>query len=311
MTHCLRIGVVAQGQEGITWDQWMTLADATEAAGLDCLLSSDHYRPLIGERGGARDTWTILGALAARTSSLVLGTLVSPVTFRHPSLLARIAVTVDEIAGGGRVMVGLGAGWHEGEHREHGFPFPPLSVRLEQLSEQAEILTRSWSGERFDLHGRHYRLEGCQPCPAPAVRPRLIIGGIAQRGTITPAVAFADEYNTHFADVETCRKRARAVAVACAAAGRPPLPFSLMMNCVTAPTESEVEQRLRRWSEIVGRPPDPGRSIVGTIDQVGERLREYARAGVDRILLQDLSHHPEMVTDWGELARQISVERTA
>ena len=307
MTRQLRLGVVAQGQEGISWERWVALADAVERAGLDCLLSSDHYRWLIGARGGARDSWTVLGALAARTRTLKLGTLVSPVTFRHPSLLARIAVTVDEIAGGGRVEVGLGAGWHEQEHREHGFPFPPLSVRLEQLAEQAEILTRSWNGEHFDFPGRHYRLEGCEARPAPAVRPRLIVGGVAHRGTIVPAVAFADEYNTHFADLETCRKRARAVAEACAAAGRAPLPFSLMMNCITATAEPEVARRLRRWSEVVGRPPAPERTILGTIDQVVERLHEYAAAGVDRILLQDLSHHPEMVADWGELARRLSI----
>jgi alkanesulfonate monooxygenase SsuD/methylene tetrahydromethanopterin reductase-like flavin-dependent oxidoreductase (luciferase family) len=301
----MRVGLVVQGQEGVTWERWTALADLAEASGLDSLFSSDHYRWLIGNRDGALDTWTVLAGLAARTSTLKLGTLVSPVTFRHPSLLARIVVTTDEIAGGGRIELGLGAGWHEPEHREHGFPFPPLSERLEQLAEQAEIITRAWAGGRFDFDGAHYRLEGSEPRPVPAQRPRLILGGIARSGTIAPAVAFADEYNTHFSSVAECRARYGRVAAACEAAGREPLPFSLMMNCVTASTAAELERRQERWLEVVGRPVDPERTIVGTTEQVVERLLEYAAIGVDRILLQDLSLNLDLIAEYGELARRL------
>ena len=299
------VGLVVQGQEGVTWEQWLAIADAAEGGGLESLFSSDHYRMLIGNPGGARDTWTVLAALAARTPAIRLGSLVSPVTFRHPSVLARIAVTVDEIAGGGRVDVGLGAGWVEAEHREYGFPFPPLGERLEQLREQAEIVRRTWSGEPFDFSGRHYRLEGCVPRPAPERSPRLLIGGVAKRGTIAPAVAFADEYNTHFCSVEECRDRYSAVAGACETAGRPPLAFSLMMNCLTASSERELDLRRARWADVVGRPPDEQRTIVGTIDAVAERLRAYGDAGVDRILLQDLSLNLDLIADYGELARKL------
>jgi alkanesulfonate monooxygenase SsuD/methylene tetrahydromethanopterin reductase-like flavin-dependent oxidoreductase (luciferase family) len=260
---------------------------------------------LIGNPGGARDTWTVLAGLAARTKTVKLGSLVSPVTFRHPSVLARMAVTVDEIAGGGRVEVGLGAGWVEAEHREYGFPFPPLGERLEQLREQAEIVRRTWTGEPFDFSGRHYRLEGCRPRPVPEPPPRLILGGVAKRGTIDPAVELADEYNTHFCSVEECRERYAAVAAACEAAGRAPLPFSLMMNCLTASREDELERRRARWTDTVGRPPDESRTIVGTFDAVLERLRAYETAGVDRILLQDLSLNLELIADYGELARRL------
>jgi len=299
----MRVGLVVQGQEGVTWAQWVALADGAEAAGLESLFSSDHYRWLIGNKEGARDAWTVMAALAARTKRIRLGALVSPVTFRHPSLLARIVVTTAEIAGGDRVELGLGAGWHADEHRQHGFPFPPLPIRLEQLAEQAEIITRSWTGEAFDFTGRHYRLEAAQPRPLPAARPNLLIGGAARRGTIAPAVAFADEYNTPFVDIEECRARRRAVDEACEAAGRDPLVFSLMMNCVAAASEPELDRRLRRWLEIVGRPADPQRTIIGTTEQVVEQLASYAAAGVDRILLQDLSVNLEMLPDYGELAR--------
>jgi alkanesulfonate monooxygenase SsuD/methylene tetrahydromethanopterin reductase-like flavin-dependent oxidoreductase (luciferase family) len=301
----MRVGLVVQGQEGVAWEQWTALADLAERVGLESLFSSDHYRWLIGNRNGALDTWTVLAGLASRTRTLKLGSLVSPVTFRHPSLLARIVVTADEIAGGGRVELGLGAGWHEPEHDEHGFPFPPLAERLEHLAEQAEVISRSWSGERFDFRGDHYRLAGCEPRPVPAQRPRLILGGIARSGTIAPAVAFADEYNTHFASLDECRARFGRVAAACEAAGRAPLPFSLMMNCVTAATDAELERRRQRWHDVVGRPVDPERTIVGTTEQVVERLREYAQAGVARILLQDLSLNLDMIAEYGELARRL------
>lgn len=300
----MRVGVVVQGQEGVRWEEWLAIAEAAEEAGLESLFSSDHYRRLIGARDGALDTWTVLAGLAARTRTLKLGSLVSPVTFRHPSLLARIAVTVDEIAGSGRVEVGLGAGWHEQEHRQHGFPFPALGERLERLAEQAEIVTRAWSGEPFDFAGSYYRLEAAEPRPpAPRPRPRLIVGGTAKRGTVVPAVAFADEYNTHFVDVAGCRVRREAVDAACDAAGRERLPFSLMMNCLVAQSTAELDRRRRRWLEVVGREADPARTIIGTTGEVVERLHEYAAAGVDRILLQDLSLNVEMIADWGDLAR--------
>ena len=293
-------------RRGVGWGEWLALARAAEEAGLDSIFGSDHYRRLIAHRDGALDIWTVLAGLAAATSRLKLGSLVSPVTFRHPSVLARIVVTVGQISGG-RAELGLGAGWHEVEHREHGFPFPPLPARLEQLNEQAEILRRSWSGKPFDFDGDHYRLVDCRASPPAVPRPNLIVGGLAKPGTIAPAVAFADEYNTHFVDVEGCRSRRRAVDAACEAAGREPLAFSLMMGCIVAPTEDEVERRVERLTSFVGRPPDPTRVLVGTIDAVAETLGAYADAGVDRVFLQDNSRNLEVIGDYGALARMLEV----
>ncbi len=299
------MGLVVQGQEGVDWDEWLALARAAEESGLDCIFGSDHYRRLIAHRDGALDIWTVLAGIAAVTSRLRLGSLVSPVTFRHPSVLARIVVTVGEISGG-RAELGLGAGWHEGEHREHGFPFPPLSVRLEQLYEQAEIVGRSWKGEPFDFEGSHYRLENCGATPVAVPRPNLIVGGTAKPGTIAPAVAFADEYNTHFVDVEGCRARRQAVDAACEAVGREPLAFSLMMGCIVAPTEVQLKRRVERLTSFIGRPPDPARVIMGTTEAVVERLSAYADAGVDRVFLQDNSRNLDLIGDYGVLARMLA-----
>src|SRR3954447_10690086 len=146
-----------EGQTGVTWEDWVALAEACERLGFETLFRSDHYGPLGSPAtGGALDAWSTVCGLAAVTRTVRLGTLVSPVTFRHPSLLAKSAVTADHISGG-RVELGMGAGWMEEEHRAYGFPFPDLRTRIELLAEQIEIVHRQWTEERFDFAGRHYR----------------------------------------------------------------------------------------------------------------------------------------------------------
>src|SRR4051794_13800348 len=142
---------MVEGQEDVTWEQWLALADVCEEQRIETLFRSDHYLGIVsGERAGSLDAWTLLSALAARTTRLRLGTLVSPVTFRHPSLLARAAVTVDHVSAG-RVEVGIGGGWMEAEHRAFGFPFPETSVRMELLAEQLEIVHPQRTEDRVDF----------------------------------------------------------------------------------------------------------------------------------------------------------------
>ena len=167
----MRVCLMVEGQEGVTWDQWLALARACEDAGLDALFRSDHYvsvqhRP---ERGSL-DAWATLAALASVTTGLRFGTLVSPATFRHPSVLAKMVTTVDHVSGG-RVELGIGAGWHEPEHAAYGFPFPPAAERLEALEEQIEIVHRSWSDGPFSFAGRHYTVEQLDAAPNPSRGP--------------------------------------------------------------------------------------------------------------------------------------------
>src|SRR5262249_27937291 len=145
----MRVALMIEGQEGVTWEQWVALARAAEDAGLDALFRSDHYSAIIAPVAGALDAWTTLAGLATVTSRIRLGTLVSPATFRHPSVLARMATTVDHISGG-RVEVGMGSGWYEREHLAQGFPFLDGKQRFDLFAEQVEVVVRSWSGERFD-----------------------------------------------------------------------------------------------------------------------------------------------------------------
>src|ERR687891_2843199 len=156
----MRICAMIEGQEDVTWEDWVALAEACEGSGIETLFRSDHYLSVVGRRErGSLDAWGTICALAAATSTLRLGTLVSPVTFRHPSVLAKSAVTADHISGGGRVELGIGAGWLEDEHARYGFPFPATGQRIELLEEQIEIVRRQWSETGLEFRGRHYALE--------------------------------------------------------------------------------------------------------------------------------------------------------
>src|ERR1700741_5062797 len=280
-----------EGQEGVTWQNWCDLADACEEHGVDTLFRSDHYISQGNETGNvAHDAWTTLAGLAARTTTLRFGTLVSPATFRLPGLLANAAATVDHISGG-RIELGLGAGWMEREHRAYGFPFPETRVRVEMLAEQVEIVHRLWTEERVDFRGRHYTLEDAPAQPKPVQRPRppLLVGGRGGRGTVEPALRFADEYNTPFVSPEEAaaiREKTR------------PLRFGVMTGFLVGQTHEEMRERAQELYSRRAREQAfddwlaayAERSVVGSVDEVAERLRAYERAGCDRIMLQHLLH---------------------
>ena len=186
----MKLALMIEGQEGVTWEQWCALADACERHGVDTLFRSDHYISQSAEAANvAHDAWTTLAGLAARTRTLRFGTLVSPATFRLPGLLANAAATVDHISGG-RIELGLGAGWMEREHRAYGFPFPDTTTRVAMFAEQLEIVHRLWTEDRVSFHGVHYTLEDApaQPKPLQQPHPPLIVGGSGSRGTAVPAV---------------------------------------------------------------------------------------------------------------------------
>jgi len=298
----MRLCLMIEGQENVTWEQWLALADACEQHGLEGLFRSDHYLSVFGQLGrGSLDAWATLAGLAARTRRIRLGTLVSPATFRHPSLLAKTAATVDHISGG-RVELGLGAGWYEAEHRAFGFEMPPSGTRLDLLAEQLEIVTRSWESGSFSFSGAHYRLEDVNPLPKPLQRPRptLLVGGAGGPRSAELAARFADEYNTTAATIDDCKQRHGKLASAWQQAGRDPdsLRFSLMTATVVGRDRSELRDRLARVLERTGsgeRPEDllanpPERWIVGTVDEVVERLHALEAAGVNRVMLQHLAH---------------------
>jgi alkanesulfonate monooxygenase SsuD/methylene tetrahydromethanopterin reductase-like flavin-dependent oxidoreductase (luciferase family) len=277
-----------EGQEGVTWEQWVALARACEDAGFEGLFRSDHYAGLRAP-GGSLDAWATLSALAVITDRIQLGSLVSPATFRHPSVLARMVSTVSHVSGG-RVELGFGAGWYEADHVEHGIAFPPVGERLALVAEQLEIIRLSWQAEPFEFTGRHYQLRGAHPEPKPLGKVNVIVGGSARPGTVASAVRFADEYNTAFVPPREAGARRAAVDEACARAGRAPLTFSLMTGCAVGEDRAALARRLKRLEGLAGYHglPDPDTVIQGTVSEALERLGEYADAGVERVMLQHL-----------------------
>lgn len=295
MDLCLMI----EGQEGVSWPQWLALAQACEEHGIPALFRSDHYMNLDGRhpQRQSMDAWGTLCALAAETSILRLGTLVSPATFRHPSNLAKLVATADEISGG-RVSLGLGAGWHEREHAAYGFEFPSVKTRMEVLEEQLEIVLGSWTQSPFSFSGRHFRLQelDAQPKPVQKPHPPLIMGGNAGPRSAALAARFADEYNTPFPSTEELNTRHGRIAAACEQAGREPIPFSVMVGYLVGSDAAELKRRAARLAERIGAEADalisdpPSGWIVGTIEQATEQLQALKAAGVSRVMCQHLLH---------------------
>src|SRR4051794_28292401 len=214
----MEVCVAIEGQEGVSWDEWVALADACERDGVPALYCSDHYLSTAGmEERGALDAWGTLCALAAVTSTLRLGSLVSPASFRHPSVLAKLAITADHVSGG-RVDLGMGAGWHEAEHRALGLAFPDLRTRMEIFEEQVEVVSGLLGSARLTYCGRHYAYAGVEPQPKPVHgRIPLILGGSAGPRAATTAARWADEYNTATVDPAECGRRRRRLDAACEA----------------------------------------------------------------------------------------------
>src|SRR3954453_19565955 len=239
---CLMI----EGQEGVSWEDWLALAKACEAHGVPGLFRSDHYLNLGGQLDrGSLDAWATLSALSAVTSSLRLGTLVSPATFRHPSELAKVVATADWVSGG-RVELGLGAGWHEPEHRAYGFEFPAVGERMNRLAEQLEIVHRSWTEERpFSFSGRHYSLSelDAQPRPVQSPHPPLLVGGSGGPRSVALAARWADEYNTPFATLDDLRALRERLEGGCAAVDREPIRLSLMTGLLCGLDEDELREK--------------------------------------------------------------------
>lgn len=309
----MRISLMIEGQEDVTWSQWVALAQAAEEAGLEGLFRSDHYGSVQGRtERGSLDAWTTLAAIGALTRRLRLGTMVSPTSFRHPSVLARSVVTVDHVTAG-RVELGMGAGWNQAEHERFGFPFHDLATRFEVLEEQVAIVARQLAGEHFDHDGRHYTLRGCEARPRAVQQPSvpLIIGGLAGPRSAALAARFADEYNTVFPTIEEARIRRERIDRAAEAVGRPPLRFSVMTGCLLGADQAEVEDRAARLKERSRAPGElgawldglRGAWVIGTVEQAATRLAALAAAGVDRVMLQHQLHDDlDMVGLLGQLA---------
>jgi F420-dependent oxidoreductase-like protein len=295
---CLMI----EGQEDVTWEDWRGLAAACEEHGVGTLFRSDHYLSVEDRRErGSLDAWGTISGLAAITDTLRLGTLVSPATFRHPAVLAKAVATADHISGG-RVEVGIGAGWWDREHEAYGFPLPEMGKRLDALEEQMDLIRRHWAPGPFSFEGSHYRAKELDALPKPVQQPRppLILGGRGGDRSLHLAARFADEYNTAFATTEEMAEMRARLDRACEDEGRDPatLPLSLMTGWLVGADEAELKDRARRLAQWRQEADDadeflagiPDSWITGTVAEAVGRLRQLKEAGVKRVMAQHLLH---------------------
>ena len=308
----MRLRIFTEPQQGAHYSDLAELARLSEELGFDAFFRSDHYMAFDGDGlPGPTDAWLTLAALARDTSTIRLGTLVTPVTFRYPGPLAISVAQVDEMSGG-RVELGLGTGWHDGEHAAYGIPFPPTGVRFAHLEEQLAIITGLWStpvGERFNYTGSHYTITDSPGLPKPVQDPvPLIIGGWGEKRTPRLAAKYATEFNLPFAPVELFGEAVKRVHAACEAAGRDPasLRTTVAQTVCCGTNEAELAQR----AAAIGQQPANLRAnnLGGLPGEIVERIQAYAAAGADTVYLQvlDIADHDHVRLIASEIAPHVA-----
>ncbi|MGN8553943.1 UNVERIFIED_CONTAM: LLM class F420-dependent oxidoreductase [Microbacterium sp. SLM126] len=286
MEYC----VFTEPQQGASYDDQLTFAQAAEHVGFDGFFRSDHYlRMGAGDPlPGPTDAWTTLAGLARETSRIRLGTLVSSVTYRQPGVLAIQVAQVDAMSGG-RVELGLGTGWFEREHRAYGIPFP--AKRFDLLEEQLAIVTGLWgtpADETFGYEGAHYQLTDAPPLPRPVQsRVPLIVGGGGPRRTPELAARFATEFNIGFRPEREIAEKFAGVRAACERIGRDPatLKLSVALTTLAGANQADLERRAARLGDTVDEMRD-GVNIVGGRDEIVDKVERLAELGAGRIYLQ-------------------------
>jgi F420-dependent oxidoreductase-like protein len=291
----LTLRVFTEPQQGASYDDLLAVAREAERLDFDAFFRSDHFLSMGPGSGepGPTESWVTLAGLARDTERIRLGTMVTAATFRLPGPLAVAVATVDAMSGG-RVELGLGAGWFEDEHRAYGVPFPSTRERFDRLEEQLAIVTGLWTtpvGERFDFQGRHYQLSDSPALPKPVQRPRppVIVGGLGKRRTPALAARYADEFNVAFAPLGDFRTLVAAVTDACERTGRDP--SSMTWSTAQVLCCGEDEEAYRRRAAAIGREPDQLRAtaLAGTVAEVTDKLGTFADGGAQRIYLQVLN----------------------
>jgi alkanesulfonate monooxygenase SsuD/methylene tetrahydromethanopterin reductase-like flavin-dependent oxidoreductase (luciferase family) len=293
----MRVGIMIEGQEGLTWERWLRLMEAAEDMGYESLCRSDHLTGLFGEsKRPSLETWTSLTVVAMRTRRIRFGPMVSPVTFYQPALLAKMAVALDTLSGG-RLDLGMGGGWNEHEHAMFGIPLPPMKERLDRLEGAARYVRALGVGEPVTLEQPYYPLRRAENYPLPTHgRLRIVIGGRGEKRTLRIAAEFADEWNVTRVDPDGFRQKREVLAKHCVALRRDPetIARSLMIPLAIGRDRKDVAQRIAGARAVFPQMPVDETAwraasfLVGNPGEIVESLREWEAAGVQRVLLQML-----------------------
>ncbi|MCK9487639.1 MAG: LLM class F420-dependent oxidoreductase [Dehalococcoidia bacterium] len=304
------LGVMIEGQEGLNWDRWRQIIRATEDLGYESLFRSDHFFSLSGPRDrDALETFISFVMVAQESSRIRFGPLVASMTFRHPSLVARMAAQIDQLSGG-RFILGLGAGWNVPEHEAFGLDFPPVRERMDRLEEGIRVVRALWEDGPASFEGRYYTLQDAECYPKPAQSPApILVGGSGEKRTLRIVAEHADEWNAVGLNLEGYRHKVEVLLRHCVAVGRDPATIrrSMMTGFIIGRDEAEQRAHLAKIAEalpLLGR-GDPAevmegmRSrgwLVGTPSQVVDELGQRAEVGLQRVMLQ---HHAQ--TDFATL----------
>jgi F420-dependent oxidoreductase-like protein len=298
----MKLGVMIEGQEGLTWERWRAIMRRAEDLGYESLWRSDHYFSLMGRpERPALETFASLVLTAAETTRLRFGPLVAPMTFRHPTLLARMAAAIDQLSGG-RLVLGVGAGWNVPEHEAFGLTFPPLEDRMDMLEEGIQVIRALEQPGKAGYSGRHYRLQDAEMHPKPAQSPLpLLIGGRGERRTLRLVARYAQEWNLPGGTPEIVREKSAVLEQHCEREGRDPagIARSVMAAFVIGENSAAISRRLAALRDVLPALPDVGDAelcrvlrergwLVGAPSEVADQLGALAAAGVQRVMLQ---HH--------------------
>ncbi|MGI8927965.1 MAG: TIGR03560 family F420-dependent LLM class oxidoreductase [Candidatus Limnocylindrales bacterium] len=315
----MRYALMSEPQQGLSYEELLALVRTAEESGFESFLRSDHYTSFPGESGKpTTDAWATLAGLARDTTRIMLGTLVSPVTFRPPGNFAKVVTTVSEMSGG-RVEVGMGAGWNEAEHHQNGLAFPPTRERFDMLEEQLAIVHGLWTkSDGWSYNGRHWTVRDAKFHPKPMVpegrrHPNLIVGGAGGPRMASLVANYADELNISSASPARVAEAYARLDDACRAVGRDPADVtrSAMTGALVGETEDDVRGRVKDLLLMIGDTSgDPDawladrrdRWVIGTPDEARSRVSEFEAAGAQRIMLQTfLPRDLEMVRLLGRI----------
>ena len=311
----MRFALMIEAQQGLSYADQLAIVRRAEEANFESFFRSDHYASFPGASDQATtDAWAVLAGLARETSTITLGALVSPVTFRHPGNFVKLVTTVDEMSGG-RIEVGVGAGWNEADHLQHGLPFPDIKERADLMEDQLALLHGLWEEKPgWSFEGHQVKVRGGKLVPGPVQRegrpvgkngrrrPRIITGSEGSPRGFRLAARYSDEFNLSSSSPDIAKRKEAELDAACVAAGRDPksLTRSTMAGTLIGRDRDEVARRADQVLEGFGEQAKSGvdwlekrrnRWIIGTPDEARAMVARFAEAGIERIMLQDFLPH--------------------
>ena len=314
----MRVGLMVEGQNGLSWERWRHILGLAERLGFPSLFRSDHYFTGVEQRDSL-DAFLSFVSAASETSSLRFGPMVTPVTFRRPVDVGRMAAQLDALSGG-RFVMGLGAGWNEPEHAAYGLSFPPTRERFERLEDAIRMMQALWAPGAASYEGAFYRLAGADCLPKPAAgRPPILIGGGGERRTLPLAARYADEWNGVTMTVEVYRHKRDVLARACEAIDRDPneLEHSMMLFHAVGPPEvrdagGRFAQQMfggqgQSLEDFLGGFRERG-ALVGGADEIVDTMGRLAEAGMAEIQFQHFMFERDDVPNFlaEEVAPQVA-----